>query len=159
MDIRISITRKLPYELQEHIWKTYNNMYILPDLMDKVETILCNTEYESLLEECSETIVNVIDSLSRYNSLHDVAFSISIDFAFDRLLECGSPDLDKIALLHAIRDNISNPHLLKLTIDNTEMIDAYDCSKCTQLYVLREKLEDVYHIIMPQGGFLMELDV
>lgn len=156
MDVRINITRKLPNELQELIWRVYNNSYILPDLMDRVETSLFNTEYERLLEEFSETNISIIANLSSYNSTYDVAFSISVDYAFDRLLECGSPDLDKIALLHAIKDNISNPHLLKLTIENTEMIDAYDCSKCTQLYVLKEKLEDVYNIIMPQAGYYQE---
>jgi hypothetical protein len=158
MDIRIKLARSLPFEVQEQIWKIYNNMYILPDLMDKVETSLFNKEYESLLEDCFLLVSNVIDKLTKLNSDYDLAFDIAVEFAFDRLFECGSPDFDKIALLHVIKDNISNPYLLRITIENTKMLDAYGCSKCTHIIMLMEKLEDLYNMLMPQGDYYLDME-
>lgn len=150
MEIRLEVARKLPCELQEVVWKTYNDTYILPNLMDKVETTLFNNEYETLLDECSMLICNIVKNLFELKADYEVAFDIAVDYAFDRLLECGSPNLDKVALLNVIKENIDNPYLLKITIENTEMIEAYGCSKCTQLHLLMETLQDVYDIIMPQ---------
>jgi hypothetical protein len=158
MDIRLDVARKLPDELQEVIWKTYNNMHILPGLMDKVETIMYNKEYEGLLDQCSILVCNITENLLKLKNDYEMAFDISVDFAFDRLFECGSPDLDKVALLNVIKDNITNPHLLKISIKNTEMIEAYGCSKCTQIYVLMETLQNVYDIIMPYGDTYLNLD-
>ena len=150
MKVRLEVARRLPCELQEVIWKTYNDMYILPSLMNKVEETLFNEEYESLLEECSALVCNVIKSLLELKNDYEIAFDVAVDFAFDRLLECGSPDLDKVTLLNVIKENIDNPYLLKITIENTEMIEAYGCSKCTQIHILMETLQGVYDILMPQ---------
>ncbi len=158
MEVRIEIARRLPDELQEHIWKIYNNTYVLPNLMNDVEQLLFNKEYESLIEECSTLINKFIHKLIEFKNSFILAFDISIDVAFDRLFECNMPDMDKIALLHVIKDNINNPHLLKVTLENTEMLDAYGCSKSTRLYVLMEKLEDVYRIIMPFGDDYMYVE-
>lgn len=155
MEVRIQVARRLPDELQEHIWKLYNSKYILPDLLDKVELKLFNQEYESLSDECSVLINKTVKKLIEYKHQFILAFDISIDVAYDRLFECNVPDVDKIALLGVIKEHINNPHLLKITLENTEMQDAYDCSKCTQLHVLMEKLEDVYRIIMPFGDDYM----
>lgn len=156
MEIRLEVARRLPCELQDVIWKTYNNIHILPILMDEVETKLFNKEYESLLDECSMLVCNIIESLLKLRNNYEIAFDIAVDFAFDRLLECGSPDVDKIALLNVIKENIDNPYLLKITIENTEMIEAYGCSKSTQLHVLMETLQHVYDIIMPQGDHYLD---
>lgn len=156
MELRLDVARRLPCELQEVIWKTYNNLHILPILMDEIESKLFNKEYESLLDECSILVCNIIESLLKLRNNYEMAFDIAVDFAFDRLLECGSPDLDKIALLNVIKENIDNPYLLKITIENTEMIEAYGCSKSTQLHVLMETLQHVYDIIMPQGDHYMD---
>lgn len=158
MEVRIKIARSLPFEIQEQIWKTYNNMYVLPDLMDKVETTLYNKEYEGLVDDCSTLLSNIIDKLSRLNRDYDLAFDIAVEFAFDRLFECVSPDLDKITLLHVIKDNISNPYLLKITLENTKMLDAYGCSKCTHIAVLMEKLEELYNMLMPQGDYYLDME-
>ena len=155
MELRLEVARRLPCELQEVIWKTYNNMHILPDLIDSVETKLFNKEYESLYNECSMFVCNIIENLLKLRNNHEIAFDIAVDFAFDRLLECGSPDLDKVALLNIIKENIDNPYLLKITIQNTEMTEAYGCSKSTQLHVLMETLQHVYDIIMPQGDYYL----
>lgn len=155
MELRLEVARRLPCELQEVIWKTYNNMHILPDLIDSVETKLFNKEYESLYNECSMFVYNIIENLLKLRNNHEIAFDIAVDFAFDRLLECGSPDLDKVALLNVIKENIDNPYLLKITIQNTEMTEAYGCSKSTQLHVLMETLQHVYDIIMPQGDYYL----
>ena len=155
MELRLEVATRLPCELQEVIWKTYNNMYILPVLIDAVETKLFNKEYESLYNEYSMFVYNIIESLLKLRNNHEIAFDIAIDFAFDRLLECGSPDLDKVALLNVIKENIDNPYLLKITIQNTEMTEAYGCSKSTQLHVLMETLQHVYDIIMPQGDYYL----
>lgn len=158
MEVSIQVARRLPDELQEYIWKIYNNNYVLPCLMNQVEQVLYNKEYESLFEECSTLINNCIDKLLRFKNSYILAFDISIDVAFDRLFECNVPDVDKIGLLNIIKDYINNPHLLKITLENTEMHDAYGCSKSTQLYVLMEKLEDVYRIIMPFGDDYLNLE-
>lgn len=156
MELRLEVARSLPCELQEVIWKTYNNMYILPILMDEIEIKLFNKEYESLLHECSMLVCNIIESLLKLRNNYEIAFDIAVDFAFDRLLECGSADVDKIALLNVIKENINNPYLLKITIENTEMVEAYGCSKSTQLHVLMETLQHVYDIIMPQGDHYLD---
>ena len=156
MELRLEVATRLPCELQEVIWKTYNNMYILPVLIDAVETKLFNKEYESLYNEYSMFVCNIIESLLKLRNNHEIAFDIAIDFAFDRLLECGAPDLDKVALLNVIKENIDNPYLLKITIENTEMLEAYGCSKSTRLHVLMETLQHVYDIIMPQGEHYLD---
>jgi hypothetical protein len=159
MDIRIQVARELPIELQEHIWKTYNNLYILPDLMYKVETLLFNQEYEILLVDCSVLLSNVVNKLSIYNSDYGLSFNIALDYAFDRLFDCGSPDFDKITLLNIIKDNINNPYLLRITLETTKMLDAYGYGdKCTQITVLMEKLRELYNIIMPQGDYYLDMD-
>jgi hypothetical protein len=87
----------------------------------------------------------------RLNERSDVAFNVSVDFALDRLCEVGCPDPDKYALLDVIRYNITNPHLMKITLENTEMIEA-DNNKYTQKYILMETLQNVFDIIMPYGN-------
>jgi hypothetical protein len=160
MELRLEVARRLPCELQEVVWKTYNDMHILPSLMNIVETKLFNKEYERLLDECSTLVCKIIESLLKFRNDYELAFDIAIDVAFDRLLECGSPDLDKVALLNVIKDNIDHPYLLKLTIENTEMIEAYGCSKSTQIHLLMETLQDVYDIIMPYGDhYLNEINI
>lgn len=124
--------------------------------MDEIEIKLFNKEYESLLHECSMLVCNIIESLLKLRNNYEIAFDIAVDFAFDRLLECGSADVDKIALLNVIKENINNPYLLKITIENTEMVEAYGCSKSTQLHVLMETLQHVYDIIMPQGDHYLD---
>lgn len=159
MELRLNIARNLPIELQEVVWKTYNNIHILPNLMDEVEDKLYNKEYESLLDDCSVLVCDIIENLSKLKNNYEIAFDVAVDFAFDRILECGSPNLDKVTLLNIIKINIDNPYLLKITIENTEMVEAYGCSKCTQLHVLMETLQDVYDIIMPQGYHYFDVDI
>jgi hypothetical protein len=158
MELRLEVARRLPCELQEVIWKTYNDIHILPNLMDEVETKLFNQEYETLLDDCSMLVCNIIESLLKLRNNYEIAFDISVDVAFDRLFECGSPDVDKVALLNVIKDNIHHPYLLKITIENTEMMEAYGCSKSTQIHVLMETLQDVYNIIMPYGDHYLNVD-
>lgn len=159
MELQLEVARRLPCELQEIVWKTYNNIHILPNLMDTVENKLGNKEHESLIDDCSIFVSNIIARLMALRNDYEIAFDIAIDFAFDRLLECGCPNLDKVALLNVIKENIDKPYLLKITIENTEMLEAYGCSKSTQVHILMETLQHVYDIIMPQEiHYLQEIE-
>lgn len=156
MELRVEIVRNLPCELQIEIWERYKKTYVHNELMDKVEVILNNREYESINEDCMKSISDIVAKLTRYHKEHHNSFEIAMAYAFDRVLECNSPDMDKLALLHVIQENIKNPYLMKLLIYHTEMIEALCCSKCTQLYVLIETLESVYDLIRPEDQWMEE---
>ena len=150
MALATDIARLLPGELQELVWKRYYGSFVLPNMMEKVENVLCNKEYEAIQEECSVVIQILVENMASLYESSEVAFNVSLDFAYDRVFECNSPDLDKVALLNVIKENIHNPHLLAISIENTGMVEALGCSKYTQVYLLMETLQDVYYILMPQ---------
>lgn len=159
MDLYLTMLKELPVELQEVVWKTYHSTYVLPDLMKEVEDKLNIIEYNIVLKKCSALVQEIVDKLVAIYTQAQMGFEVCVDVAFDRLLEGNQSNYDKIALLHIIKDNINNPYLMRIMIENTEMVEAYGCSKCTQLHVLMETLQDVCDLVTPFQGYFQNMEL
>ena len=128
IDVRIAIARNLPEDLQDMVWKTYNDTYVMPYLMLDVETKLHNKEYESIYDDISVLTKNIANTLYQFQLRHTMLFNICMDVAEDRICDmCITPtELAMLSMFQSIQKNINHPHLLQLgLLDECDTMTIY----------------------------------
>jgi hypothetical protein len=148
MEIHLEMVRRLPVELHEFVMKTYNNSWVLPELMDAVETKLQNKEYEDAFEQSVIVIDTMLHTIVTFKNEHEVAFEVAMDVVEDRIFE-GMVSFDMPEMLdtyHILKDYISCPSMLRMMIHN---LKVYADDKCAETTQRTKIIQNVYDMLMP----------
>lgn len=152
IDVRIAIARNLPDDLQDMVWKTYNDTYVLPYLMLDVDKKLHNNEFENVYDKISVLTKNAATTLFQLSSRHNMFFKICMDVAEDRICDsCITPtELGMLSMYQSIQENITHPHLLQLgLLGECDAMTSYYKNKIEGITDSLAILDKLFNMIVP----------
>ena len=126
-NIRLAVCH-LPCELQDIIWKKYFTNHVVYEML-KSEHITQQENIEQTMEWSNTKVCKVVSQLNAFYQNNNYAFNVGIDVAEDRIAD--SNNVMKFDILHILKNEISHPSLLIISLKSIHNNSIYDISEKT----------------------------
>ena len=134
--IRLAVCA-LPCELQDIIWKKYYTKHVISEMLNS-EHIAQQENIEQIMEWSNSKVCKIVSQLNTFYIQHNYAFNVGIDVAEDRLADTN--DIMKFDILHIIKNEISHPSLLILSLNSLHSNSHYDILEKTYSIINLHKM-------------------
>lgn len=135
-NIRLAVCH-LPCELQDIIWKKYYSMHVISEILNS-EHIAQQENIEQTMEWSNTKVRKVVSQLNAFYQQYNYAFNVGIDVAEDRLADTN--DIMKFDILHILKNEISHPSILILSLNTLHSNSHYDILEKTYSIINLHKM-------------------